>query len=330
MISRTCSSNHFVGLRRFGEIHPVCLPRSPNSGAQRSLIVLKAYSFHQFVLYTMKDWNCSLSLEQNTLNIIPSLTQLARESQKGIDEFMSACLGKNIRKDSINPWQDLKEFEYLRRELLASHDPRALSVFSKRVDGFVFEIKQANIYSPNICVFGDTIRRVLRVLSDNDPCPRKTSFLSTNSFPGETWNFRFNNEPMTVTTFSPLYPISHSRYCFSLANGDSSFVLFQPESSLHFHDTGAGTILSNWPFLEPKSNRDKTRARFMKDGRPYSISNYDGGAFAPCFTLVKPIGFGDAGIEWWVALPENDPRRKMTQSQYATFIKNQRIHEIKA
>lgn len=132
-----------------------------------------------------------------------------------------------------------------------------------------------------IHAFGDTVRRVLTVLSDNDParanCMRKsyigiarnncTYVYSHTSIPGKRgWWFEFAGEPIFVTSFAPCYPSTSSRFAFN-CDLDSCFVLFQPEYSFAWRNVDDDPRNTHTEWDQPKSARDRIRVAFRDHGR---------------------------------------------------------------
>ena len=144
--------------------------------------------------------------------------------------------------------------------------------------------------------FAQAVRRVLCVISDNDPagfhCMDK-SYLDKKG-----WVFEFSRVTMFVTTFAPFYAENHSRYNFGAQN---AYILFQPEISFAQHDLPPDTHITNWD--NPKTVRDHIRVAFKNAGRPYKIR--DTIYFPMVLDIVKPLNeMEDEACEWWKR--END------------------------
>ncbi|XP_070532667.1 uncharacterized protein [Ptychodera flava] len=160
----------------------------------------------------------------------------------------------------------------------------------KSLDGFVFELSGKE-FTSNPETLGEGVRRVLTVISDSDPasyhCMRK-SFIGKRG-----WCFEFNKVTLFITTFSPCYPSSHSRYAFGAT---SSFILFQPEVSFALHNIPDDTPHTNW--VNPKTVRDRIRVAYKESGREYLIRNTV--IYPPAHDIVKPFGMSDDSIiKWW-------------------------------
>jgi len=162
---------------------------------------------------------------------------------------------------------------------------------SLSLDGFLFEIPGIE-YCESVEIFGQTVRRVLTVLSDNDPdrsnCMRK-SYIDKKG-----WYFEFANESIFVTTFAPFYGKDSSRYCFN-SYPSFSWILLQPEYSFARRNIGVETPETNWE--SPHTMRDKIRCEFKKNGREYEIPPII--SYPPAHHIVKPLHLGMPVIPWW-------------------------------
>lgn len=165
---------------------------------------------------------------------------------------------------------------------------------SAHYDGFVFEICGEE-YGRTVEEFGETVRRVLLTISDNDPnkanCMRK-SYINQRG-----WCFQYARETIFVTTFAPCFPATHSRYNFGCS---SSFVLLQPEYSFAWHDIEPDTPVTQWD--KPVTVRDKIRVEFKKHGRLYEIPETI--FYPPALHIVRPLKITDPPIPWWRPLEE--------------------------
>ena len=135
-----------------------------------------------------------------------------------------------------------------------------------------------------------SVKRVLHVISDNDPaafyCMDK-SYIDKRG-----WVFEFNKCTLFITTFAPFYPQNHSRYTFSASN---CYILLQPEISFAQHDFPPDTAQTNWD--APKTIRDKIRCSYKAAGRTYQIRDT---IFYPMVhDIVKPLQENMEYIEWW-------------------------------
>jgi len=163
---------------------------------------------------------------------------------------------------------------------------------SMHLDGFLFEVR-GNEYFSSIETFGQTVRRVLTVLSEADPsginCMKK-SFIGKRG-----WYFEFDKESIFLTTFAPCYPSNHSRFCYH-ASEDSCWILIQPEYYFAWKELGADTPLTNWE--NPQTMRDKIRCEFKKHNQLYEIPNTV--YYPPAHHVVKPLEIGMPVVEWWI------------------------------
>jgi len=164
----------------------------------------------------------------------------------------------------------------------------------QKLDGFVFEV-QGIEYSRDVEIFGETVRRVMRVVGDNDPSDSPMNFIDGK----RGWRFAWNDHNTFVTTFAPCYHQNHARYPFNSSQEfNSCWVLFQPEWSFGIHNIGA-----DHPWDDNKTTvRQKIRQRFREVGRPYYVPPTRFYPMAPM--IVPPLDIGDAFIEWWVPLKE--------------------------
>jgi hypothetical protein len=180
------------------------------------------------------------------------------------------------------------------------------------LDGFLFEIRGQE-YFKTVDVFGQTVRRVLTAIADNDLKKYNCMRTTVNR---KGWYFSFNSEPIFVTTFAPLYDKHSSRYMhldknlpaikFAHSPGkvcaqsdddyDSCFVLLQPEYSFLMHELESDTPETNWE--EPKTIRDRIRCAFKSVGQQYEIPSTTD--YPPALHIVKPLNWrSDPAVEWW-------------------------------
>ncbi|KAK3105295.1 hypothetical protein FSP39_021790, partial [Pinctada imbricata] len=158
-----------------------------------------------------------------------------------------------------------------------------------KLDGFVFEIPTTN-YAEDVQKFGNTVRRVLKTLSDHDP---RQYHCMNKSYVGKTgWVFEFNKVTFFITTFASFYPESNSRYSFGCEN---SFILLQPELSFALHDLSPDTPETN--FEHPVTERDRIRKCYRDAGRGYRIPKDIRQPMA--WDIVKPVNECDDIVEWW-------------------------------
>ncbi len=139
--------------------------------------------------------------------------------------------------------------------------------------------------------FGESVKKVLKYLSDRDPDEYDCMNLPTIA--GLGWCFEFSGVPIFVTTFSPCYPNNHSRFSFGSKTG---FILLQPMYSFAIHDIGKDTPITNWD--NPTTVRDVIRAAFRNNGRSYHIR--DTIRYPMSHDIVKPMVEGPGNVfEWW-------------------------------
>lgn len=158
------------------------------------------------------------------------------------------------------------------------------------LDGFVFEIRGKE-YSSNIHVFGKTVYRVLKTISDHDPSG--IHIMNSKKLGKKGWVFQFAGVTFFVTTFAGCYPKTNSRYAFGVT--DCCFVLLQPELSFLYHDLSDDTPETNWD--NPVTERDKIRVAYKKAGREYNIPPT---IFYPMTDhIVMPLKIGDPLVPWY-------------------------------
>ncbi|KAL5015016.1 hypothetical protein ScPMuIL_009286 [Solemya velum] len=160
---------------------------------------------------------------------------------------------------------------------------------SRALDGFLYEVPGKK-YAYNIKSFGQSLRRVLKTLSDHDPagfhCMDKSYIERTG------WVFQFNSCTFFITTFAPFYPETNPRYTFGCEN---AYFLFQPEISFALHDLSPDSPITNWDC--PLTNRDKIRVAYRDAGRPFTVPSTLCYPMAP--DMVKPVNMGEPQYEWW-------------------------------
>jgi FPC/CPF motif-containing protein YcgG len=126
------------------------------------------------------------------------------------------------------------------------------------------------------------------MFSDSDPDQSKS--MDSQYIHTKNWVFEFCKRTFFITTFSPCYPQTHSRYSFESSN---SYVLFQPESSFARHNLEPFTIHTNW--TQPKTIRDKIRVAYKQAGREYLIRDHP-----LSYEIIKPmVNESTNVIEWW-------------------------------
>jgi small GTP-binding protein len=172
---------------------------------------------------------------------------------------------------------------------------------NEQLDGFCLDLgDEAAALSTDPSIFGTHVRAVLRALSDRDPSGER---VMRATYIGERgWRFRFARADFFVTTFSPCYPSTSSRYAFGTGR---AFVLLQPERSFLRHDLPTDTPLTQDP---PQTIRDKTRLAFRDAGRAYHIPSTT--KYPPAEHIVKPLNDdGWTVIRWWENKEDNSLNR---------------------
>eukprot|EP01124_Arcella_intermedia_P001110 TRINITY_DN10600_c0_g1_i1.p1 TRINITY_DN10600_c0_g1~~TRINITY_DN10600_c0_g1_i1.p1 ORF type:complete len:320 (-),score=43.87 TRINITY_DN10600_c0_g1_i1:38-997(-) len=161
-----------------------------------------------------------------------------------------------------------------------------------KLDGFLFEV-QGKQYSDTVENFGETVRRVLTVIAENDPAENAMSSISGR----RGWRFAWNKENTFITSFAPCYPSTHPRYPWdSSREFDSCWVLLQPEWSFGHHNIGP-----DHPWDDTKlTQRQKIRCKFRDAGRPYYVPPSRFYPMAPM--VVPPLELNGKFIEWWIPL----------------------------
>ncbi|ESO83682.1 hypothetical protein LOTGIDRAFT_169162 [Lottia gigantea] len=201
----------------------------------------------------------------------------------------SACIFAKTANIWGSPeWNDKLSLEENTFRLLPTFLMFSVKCSSLNIDGFVIQLP-ADI-SSNLEVFSTSVRKVLKVISDQDPGGGHSMTKSYIDKPG--WVFEFNKITMFITTFAPFYPESNSRFSFASPYG---FILFQPELSFAKHNLPPDTVITNWD--TPKTVRDRIRITFKDKGQEYTIPatvNY------PMVNdIVKPLKEGNPVIKWW-------------------------------
>ncbi|XP_061162480.1 uncharacterized protein LOC133171705 [Saccostrea echinata] len=158
-----------------------------------------------------------------------------------------------------------------------------------KLDGFLIEVP-VEFHQKDIQVFAKTFRRILKVISDNDP--KEVRCMNKSYVAKRGWVFEFNNVTFFITTFGPFYPKTNSRYAFGCEN---CFILLQPELSFALHDLSPSS--SETSYENPTTERDRIRCAYSKAGRPYIIPRDITQPMA--WDMIKPIADDDAIIQWW-------------------------------
>lgn len=162
-------------------------------------------------------------------------------------------------------------------------------------DGFVLEVRKRSDcgdFNSDVHEFAEVVSRVLCTISDMDPTGEKS--VRKSYIHDKAWHFVFAGFPIFVTTFSPCYSSTSSRYVYG-ADQNSAFILLQPEYSFLRHDLPPDTASTNWE--NPSTIRDRIRVSFLKAGQGYDIPytiHYPASEH-----IVKPLKIGDAVVRWW-------------------------------
>lgn len=138
--------------------------------------------------------------------------------------------------------------------------------------------------------FAQTFRKILKVISNNDP--KNVRCMDKSYVAKRGWVFEFNKVTFFITTFGPFYPETNSRYAFGCEN---CFILLQPELSFALHDLTLDTPKTNYD--SPVTERDRIRCAYMKAGRPYVVPSDLTQPMA--WDMIKPITNDDTLIQWW-------------------------------
>lgn len=218
--------------------------------------------------------------EENMLNIIAlsvgSLQNTTPALNFGELSKQSPCLfAKTSKIASHTTWNyDLT----LEQNILHSLPSFYLFINKiKRLDGFVFELP-SELYGRNLCEFSLTVKRVLSILSENDPAGldcMKADFISKAG-----WCFSFDTETFFITTFGSIYPKTHSRHC---PMKNKMYILIQPEESFYIkklpEDHGPNMVI--------KDIRDKIRYNFQRHLCPYYVPPT--ASYPMADHIVKPL-----------------------------------------
>jgi len=165
-----------------------------------------------------------------------------------------------------------------------------LEIFNKRInageelDAFVIEIGDKK-YGDTIEQLSRTVKKVLCVISDNDPTGENAMQEDLRS---NFWNFHFGGifSAFFISVLAPCYPSTHSRYAYG---SEHTFILLQPEISFQ-----QKAIKLDY---DPKSVRHVTRKRFAAAGQPYDPR--DSKEYTMCNWIVRPMRVDLPPIRWW-------------------------------
>ncbi|KAL7555907.1 hypothetical protein ACA910_010855 [Epithemia clementina (nom. ined.)] len=162
------------------------------------------------------------------------------------------------------------------------------------LDGFCIEIDHHLAQAAKTTAeFEQCVRLMLTSLSDLDP--RKEFVMRVKYKGARGWRFRFAGVDFFVTTFSPCYPVTSSRYTLG---AEHAFVLLQPEISFLSRNLPQNTPRTNRD--HPITVRDRSRLAYESAGRSYYIP--DSAQYPPAEHIVKPIkDDGQSVVRWWEA-----------------------------
>ncbi|KAJ8319788.1 hypothetical protein KUTeg_001375, partial [Tegillarca granosa] len=236
-------------------------------------------------IWGSRNWDSDLNLEENVYRCLPTFlkfTILCR--QRKIDGFVfelsGEVFGQNIKVFNLCA----RHYRFYQNKALKIHNDgeniHCSSHYTHCNPGRIVE------------TFGNGVRRVLKVLSDNDPSGVRC--MDKYYVGKKGWVFEFNKWTFFITTFAPFYPESHSRYAFGCKN---CYILMQPEISFALHDLPPDTPETNWD--KPVTIRDRIRIAYRNAGRPYCMKD---AYFNPMsWDVVKPFNKEDPILEWWKA-----------------------------
>eukprot|EP00993_Chasmostoma_nieuportense_P002504 NODE_3294_length_994_cov_31.099193_g3148_i0.p1 GENE.NODE_3294_length_994_cov_31.099193_g3148_i0~~NODE_3294_length_994_cov_31.099193_g3148_i0.p1 ORF type:complete len:330 (+),score=41.98 NODE_3294_length_994_cov_31.099193_g3148_i0:5-994(+) len=235
------------------------------------------------------NWDEALDLEANLLRSLPSLLHFVLLARHNVDRVCGQ------QATHMGPWEH--------REWIAHTLPTHPLKQELCLDGFVFEVRGLHYHS-TVHQLGRTVRRLLQFVCEWDPSHRTPGHCLRCSHLGDRgsrWSFRYCREPMAPLAMAPCYPPSHSRYthpgAFSIANHDSCFVVFQPESSFLWYTLGPWTPHAQTDWDHPATERDIIRKQFFTAGKPYEIPDQP---LPVEHHVVRPLRPGvDAPVAWW-------------------------------
>jgi len=165
----------------------------------------------------------------------------------------------------------------------------------QKVDAFVFEVRGRQ-FSATMDAFADTVRRVLSTVAEHDPTGRNCMERFRGHLGGKSgWYFEFSDQPLFITTFADLYgDEGHSRSCCS-PDGESCYILLQPEMSFLLKGLDSDTPHTNWD--DPKTIRDHIRVAHRRAGRDYVIP--PSVSYPPAEHIVKALEMNGDIVRWW-------------------------------
>jgi FPC/CPF motif-containing protein YcgG len=164
----------------------------------------------------------------------------------------------------------------------------------ERLDGFCIELVDPSARNGGPKELGEAVRKMLASLSELDPS--NENMMQVDFVGSRGWRFRYAGEDFFVTSFSPAYPSTSSRYAFGSPH---AFLLLQPETSFARHKLPDDTADTNWE--APKTIRDKTRVAYKEAGRSYHIPVTI--EYPPAEHIVKPMnddGRSESVVRWWI------------------------------
>ncbi len=111
--------------------------------------------------------------------------------------------------------------------------------------------------------------------------------------------FEFCKITFFITTFSPVYPETHSRYSF---NAKNCYILFQPEVSFALHDLPPDSANTAWD--APVTIRDKIRVAYKNANRPYHVRSTT--HYPMAHDMIRPLNSDSGLIKWWLFKSDED------------------------
>jgi hypothetical protein len=109
------------------------------------------------------------------------------------------------------------------------------------------------------------------------------------------WVFEFDRLTFFLTTFTPHYSHTHSRYAHACRQ--YCHILFQPEISFLRHNLSDDTPETNWN--APVTSRDKIRVAFRQNNREYPIRSTI--YYPSAHDMIRPLSNSlDDVVEWWL------------------------------
>lgn len=251
---------------------------------ERKVILFRNKFQKDTTFWTLQGLNSPFNYDPTDCDSIINF-KLIKNSTECIFAKSSNIWGCNNWKDNLTLEENVAlSIPMLIRFFSVFRDPKNF------LDGFVFEIVGEK-YTDTLDNFAKTVSRVLKTVGENDPDDSKSIRSKRISKMG--WRFSFCQNTIFITTFSPVYPETNSRWSFGVKG--SCFILFQPEESFGFHDLSPDTPHTNWD--NPITERDKIRVGFKKSGREYEIppSVY----YPQAEHIVKAMKNGDPIVKWW-------------------------------